>query len=237
MLSSAGFLKRIGAYLIDILIILLVSNIFNNFLPNNSEKLKLANENNDIITKYFSVIGENDEEEKIYGEKVSNYSYELSKLSIYSNLLMIVLYFLYFIVFQSYNNGQTIGKKILKIEVVSEDDKEVSFKQLLIRGLILFPIVFNLLNIIALLIFKQSIYENISFVLSLAKYTLFLTCFISIIVSKRGIHDRIAGTSVVISGSSISEVEGKALKWKRVAEKEKDVKKYRTNHTSGKRKE
>ena len=47
-------------------------------------------------------------------------------------------------------------------------------------------------------------------------------------------HDKIAGTTVVLVGSDIKD-EGKATSWKNAVDKEKEIKKYRVNHTSGKK--
>ena len=49
-------------------------------------------------------------------------SYQLSKETGLTNIVTIVVYVLYFIVYQMYMNGQTIGKRIMKIRVVKNED-------------------------------------------------------------------------------------------------------------------
>ena len=48
-----------------------------------------------------------------------------------------------------------------------------------------------------------------------------------------GIHDKLSGTKVVVF-ESLKE-EDKATKWKKNSEKEKKIKNYKNNHTSGKK--
>jgi len=234
---SAGFLKRIGAYIIDFLIILLISNLLSSFLPNNNKIVKLTKEGNEIIDGYYKALIESSDNIEEYSTKLNNYNYELGKLSVYSNLITISLYFLYFIIFQSYNNGQTVGKRLFKIEIRSCNGKELNYKQLFIRGIILYPIIINLLNIIAIIVCKQSVYEDVSFVTTFIKYLLFLICFISIVINHRGIHDKLSGTVVIVSGSVKENEEDQMTKWKKVSEKEKKLSKYGNNHTSGRGKE
>ena len=50
--------------------------------------------------------------------------YYISKYSISYNIVIIVGILLYFGVFQKYCNGQTIGKKLMKIKVVDNNTNE-----------------------------------------------------------------------------------------------------------------
>lgn len=185
---------------------------------------------------YYEDLADGDENNLIkYSAIINDLSYDLSKASIANNLISIGLYFLYFVVFQRYNNGQTIGKKLLKLEVV-DDEETVSFKKLLIRGIILYPMLFELLDVIIISILSKSLYIRLSTWISLVKYICFLGCFLPILIGKRGLHDKLANTDVIVVGSEIYD-EGKATKWQKTAEKEKEIKKYRVNHTSGKRKD
>lgn len=231
------FLKRISAYLIDVLVVLVLSSMLSTFLPNNDKLVDLIQKEGHIINEYVEVLSNNDSDSiEEYSKRLNNYSYKLNKLLIYRNLVIIGLYFLYFIVFQSYNNGQTIGKRLLKIEIVDINNVNANFKQLLIRGIVLYPIIFSLLNVISLFILKQSTYMDFSFVLSSIQYILFTLCSITMVISGRGLHDKLAGTFVLSVDDNIEAMDGKVSKWKKSVEKENKIKKYRINHTSSKRK-
>lgn len=229
-------LKRIGAYLVDMLIILVISNILSGFLPNHDKVTEVASESSTVISEYFEAVQNNDKDLDKYIERLNDCNYELAKVSVYSDLFTVVLYFLYFIVFQRYNSGQTIGKGLLKIEVVSSSEDEVTFKQMLLRGIVLFPIVTTLLNCLIISIFNQGIYDSFSTFIMLLELGLLLSCVIPLLLNKTGLHEVLSKTSVVEKGSFKKE-EGKVTKWKKTAENEQRVKKYRVNHTSGKRKE
>lgn len=227
-------LKRIGAYVIDMIIILLVARLIGSVLPNQEKINEISLKSQSVIEEFSNAINSEDEEAlMIANEKMSSLNYQLSKESIFNDLVLVGLYFLYFIVFQRYNNGQTLGKKLFKIEIIDEEDV-VSFKKLLIRGVLLYAMVFSIIDILLVIIFKESMYISISTWVSLIKYFTLLCCFLPILFGKKGLHDKIAGTTVVLVGSDIKD-EGKATSWKNTVDKEKEIKKYRVNHTSGKK--
>ena len=235
---KASFFRRLGAYIIDIFIIMIVSSLISGFLPNNQKITNLNEENLNLLTDYYEVVSEgNQEKVKEYSNKINDFSYELSRLSVYSDLVMIGLYLLYFIAFQGYNNGQTVGKKILKIEVVDAEDNNITFKQLFLRSVFIYPIVLALLQIILIFVLNKSTYLTFSTIISYLQYGIYLVCFITTIVSGRGLHDKFAGTKVINFGTVENVEESKVSKWKKTAEKEKSVSSYKLNHTRGKRKE
>ena len=235
---KASFFRRIGAYLIDIVIITIVSSILGNVLPNNQKVVETSNKQMSLMSEVSDAIANNEQDsiDRITDE-INDLTYEFSKLSVYSNLAGVVLYFLYFIVFQKYNNGQTIGKKILKIEVIDGNGEIASFKQFLIRGLILYPLVFDLLDVVCVLVFKQSVYLNVASVLSWGRIIIFAGCMFTMMFGGRGLHDRLCGTSVIMVGSyKEDDQEDKVSSWKKTSEKAKKVNEYKVRHTSGKSK-
>ena len=235
---NAGFFNRLGAYLIDVIIIMLVVSLFTRFLPNSEKISKLNAANTNLLSGYTEVLKEGDTDKiNDYSKLITDYNYELTKLSLYTNISTIVLYLLYFVGFQGYNNGQTVGKRLLKIEVVDDDDNNPNFKQLLIRGVILYPMVLSLLDTILIHVVSKSNYITCSNIIAYIQYAIYFVCFISIIFGGRGIHDRIAGTRVIKYGTISDEDESKVSKWKKTAEKEKETRVYKVNHTRGKRKE
>lgn len=101
---EAGFFKRFFAYLIDILILFLAVIMPLKSKISDMASLDLLKIGLDIGTKYFSVVSE-----------------------------IAVLVVLYFAVLE-WKLGQTVGKMILKIKVVAEDDK-FTFSRALLRNL------------------------------------------------------------------------------------------------------
>jgi uncharacterized RDD family membrane protein YckC len=235
---NAGFFRRLGAYLIDVIIIMIVVSLFSRFLPNSDKIDALNNANSNLLTDYSEILQEGDVDKiNDFSALITDYNYELTKLSLYTNLSTIVLYILYFVGFQGYNNGQTVGKRLLKIEIVDDEDNNPNFKQLLIRGIILYPMVLSLLDTMLIHVLSKSSYISCSNVIAYIQYALYFVCFITVVFTGRGIHDKLAGTRVIKYGTVSEEDESNVSKWKKTAEKEKVTRTYRVNHTSGKRKE
>lgn len=229
---AAGSLKRIGAYLIDILLILLVSSIITSIFPNKKMN-ELSYKYNEFLYESYNDINSDSFDQETFNKKLDDHTYEISKASTVSNLLLISIYVLYFIGFNRYNNGKTVGKSLLKIEIVDLNGEVPSTKQFFIRGLILYPIVFDFLRVILILLLSKSMFLSISSILAVIRFIIFLGCGISMVATSCGIHDRIAGTRVILLDSM--KEEDNATKWKKNTEKEKKVKSYKNNHTSGKK--
>ena len=235
---NAGFFRRLGAYLIDVIIIMLVASLVSRFLPNSEKINKLNEANSNLFSDYSKVIQEGDMDKiNDFSILITDYNYELTKLSLYTNLSTIVLYLLYFVGFQGYNNGQTVGKRLLKIEVVDDEDNNPNFKQLLIRGVILYPMILSMLDTMLIHILSKSNYMTCSTVIAYIQYGIYLACFITVIFTGRGIHDRLSGTRVIKYGTISEEDDSKVSKWKKASEMEKEKSIYKVNHTRGKRKE
>ena len=230
----ASFIKRIGAYLIDIIIVVIVSSLITSFIPN--KKLNdLSYEYNKYILESYENYNSDELDLDEVNKKLDDYTYLINKASIGSNLILISTYFLYFIVLNRYNSGQTVGKKLLNIEIVDYEGNTPNMKQLCIRGIILYPMVFDLLRVILILLLSKSLYLFVAPVLSLIRIIIFVVCCISIMIGS-GVHDKLSGTMVVLY-KSMNEEDNKATKWKKKNEREKEIKIYKNNHTSGKRRE
>ena len=106
---------------------------------------------------------------------------------------------LYFVVFQAYNKGQTIGKKLVKLKVVGNSGKELGLNDYLKRVLIIPPIFCDLLDLILLMFVQKNIYLTSNIVLTVLKNLLLLITGIMVIYRKdnRGLHDLIADTKVI----------------------------------------
>lgn len=226
--------KRICAYLIDFIMVMILGTLLTSVMPNNQEAVEVSNESVKVMEEYFDAVKENDEEQiKELEVKVNDLSYDLAKVSTYSTIITIVLYFLYFIVFQSYNRGQTLGKVLFKIETVNELGIRASFGQILLRGLILYPILPNLLSLI-LLYCSKTLYLNVAGYLSIIYYIIFIISFFMVIISNRGLHDRLSKTRVM--EVSKEEDDGNVNKWQENSEKSNKIKNSNIKHMTGKRK-
>lgn len=227
--------KRMGAYVIDILILLILVQLLGMCVPTSKETDKHAEE-------YITVVQDMLKDDKNIEEnenKLKDLSYNLSKDGVVQSGIAIGLYFIYFIVIQSYNNGQTLGKRLLKIKIVDAKTKEKpKFLQIFIRSLFIYSILSNTLDLLAIMVLNKSHYLSISEVISSLYMIILFICFITILRKDRiGLHDRVAQT-LVIDDEEYEEEDTKSKQWNDTI-KENNRKKSNPrlkNHTSAKEK-
>lgn len=192
-LNRASFVKRLCAYVIDYLLVVLVISVIAMPFTDTKKTEKLEKESTEIIEKYQK--GEITPDE--YLQRYSSVYYNLSRNTGIVTFITIIVYILYYVVFQLYNKGQTIGKKLMKIKVISIDG-ELSMNQMIFRSLIVNMLLLNIINFALITFAPKDIYTGVSATLSMIQY---LIMFISIILATtkegRTIHDRIAHTRVV----------------------------------------
>lgn len=203
MEKDANILKRITAYLLDIVLIytfmILITNI--RFINPTYDKLvSTSNEYTEVMENYAD--GKITEEEMLDLNK--EYTYKITKYSISTNIVVIVTIFAYFGLFQKFNKGQTLGKKIMKIKVTGIDNKEISLGKYLLRILPTYYVYIGSiipLTINSVLVFVLNS-SSFSIVNTIIIYSFFILNIVSLVImnirkDKRGIHDLISGTKVV----------------------------------------
>lgn len=191
--KRGSFIRRFSAYLIDYLIIVVIISLISMPFVDTKKTEKLDKEANEILEKYQK--GEITPDE--YLERYSDVYYSLSRSVGIMTFISIIIYIIYYVVFQLYNKGQTIGKKLMKIKVISIDG-DLTMNQMIFRAFIVNMILLNIINFALIIFAPKIIYTGVSAVLSMIQY---IIMFISIIMATtkdgRTIHDRITHTSVV----------------------------------------
>ncbi len=217
-------LRRFSAYLIDIIIVTLVST----FLTSNSyinKDYKKYLDTYDEYTTYYDDYVESrnkieEEKENITNEEydqkiqeldtdyitnIMDYDYKLTKLSFVPNFINILCILLYFVVIQFYFGGITLGKKIMKLKVESNNGKNLTIFNYFVRCLVLNGVFFNIISMVYLLVLSKNsyfIYNELIYILNyITQLAIIFTCLF--VKKNRGLHDIIANTVVV----STKEVE------------------------------
>lgn len=192
---KARFSKRFIAYILDILIVMVVSSFIVGFIPS-SEKVDSLNEK---LYEISNNITEQKISAKKYYSEVNSLSYEISHETVLQNVIVISVYLLYFVVFPMYNNGQTLGKKIAKIKITSAVNKDVSMNEMLLRSLILYGIAKDFFLVLIILFVKKTTYVNISFIINIFHEMIIIIMLLMIIIRSdgRGLHDILGKTKVI----------------------------------------
>ena len=189
------FFPRLVAFALDFLIVYLMMIGIAFVLPANSNHEKYLEEYKTVQTELIEKKITNKE----YTNRMKDLVYDIDYSSTLVTLSQTVVFILYFIVFQFYNKGQTIGKKLMKIKVVSTKGKDLTIDQLAIHSIIANSIVIKILLIASVLFIGKEYYYYASLGLQLLNYFVIIVALLMIIFRKdgKGIHDVLANTKVV----------------------------------------
>lgn len=191
-------IKRFIAFIIDIFIVSIISetlssiNFINIFKEDYKEKYYEYEKIYDSFLEEEISINE-------YNEKVIYYNFELSKLSSISNTIYMIIFLSYFVGINCLYEGQTIGKKIMNIKIVSENNIKINGWIYLLRTLLITGIFSTFLLTISTMILNKETYYSFSYIIGLIQYIFQLVVCISILLNKngKGLHDVICKTKVV----------------------------------------
>ncbi len=188
--------KRFLAYLIDSIFITIILTLIyqitfiNPYYDEYIEysKKHLENQNINDILEYTN----SDEfDENLYA--LANYG----KVYFIVDSVIIIGYFVFF---QKFNNGQTLGKKLMKIKITNMDNKELSIKVMFIRSIFIYEILANLLRFIYIFTSPSVVSYSLgdSIVLNLFSI-IFWICLFMVLFTKdhRGLHEKISKTKVI----------------------------------------
>lgn len=164
-------------------------------------------ENEDTLVKYYEDEKITKKEYKTIFDEVAeyysnleiDYSYKLLKYSTIPTIVNLMCILLYFVVIQFSFNGQTLGKKLLKIRVVSNNEKTLTLLNYFVRSLIVNEVFINILNIIFLLVLSKNNYITYNQIIYVVTYILEMTIMFTIVFDKnnRGLHDYLCNTKVI----------------------------------------
>lgn len=205
-------LKRIIAYFIDILIVSIVVTPFIN--------IKAINPYIDDYNKYYEEYtkliedannGDIDTNSDEYKDQVIDLNYKIAEYKVINSSISVVSLIVYFVIIQYFLKGQTIGKKILKLRVVSNKDKELNIGHYFVRSLILNNIIFSIILIVGVYLFGKNGYYNLSMVVSYLQLLVMSVIILMVVLRRdnRGLHDFLAGTKVINNEVEVKEIPSK----------------------------
>ena len=197
----AGFMQRLVAYLIDLVVISVAFSIVGLFIPNNNSELSLLNEKlGSAEEKMVSAMQKGDS--VVYRDVLDDMldiQYEISKKSVLNDSILLVITFLYFVVLQYILKGKTVGKIAMMIKVVDKKKKEPSMGVMLMRTFIVQGLLSSFIAIMTILFLDRKAYSLFNGGINMITGIFIIVCALMILYrkDKRGLHDIMAGSFVV----------------------------------------
>lgn len=192
-MNNASFGKRLLAYIVDMILISFIASLIFVFIP--TEKVETKD-----LAKTVEKYNKGEITPKEYVKEIAGDNYKIESSRVPSYLVTLTLVLVYFVIFQFKNKGQTLGKKLMNIKVASiEEKQELHINDYLLRSLIINEMIFNILNVVAVFIFKGTTFTYVNSILIFLNMTILFITAIMVISRKdnRGIHDLLAKTKVV----------------------------------------
>ena len=195
---SARFGRRFASYIIDILIISLLLNLVGMIIPENKTVTKLNEELLEINAEYLESENTSEEDMTAYMEKTAPLTYQIDKANFIYSIIGIVVYLLYYVVFQYKNKGQTLGKKLMGIRVVKEEG-ELTINDFIFRSFIINSVLFNIIILILLFTTKDTNYVyGVSILSIIQSIVMIVTVFMLLIrKDKKALQDVVTKTKVI----------------------------------------
>lgn len=191
---KVSFFKRMSAYILDVLIFSLIFGIFTMIVPESNNVTVLNSQLSDLSEKILN----NEITTSIYFNQYAGIIHNLDKELFLSNLFNFVLMIGYFAILPFYYNGQTLGKKIMKIKLV-KDNGELTMNDLLIRNIVINGFLFSLIGFALIFLVNDLTYFTITSILCFIEILLVIISVFMILYrhDKKGLHDLWCKTSVI----------------------------------------
>lgn len=150
-----------------------------------------------------------------YNKDYEKQYYKLEKYNISYNIIYIIVVFSYFVGFNVITNGATLGKKLLKLRIVNNKDKndKVSVLSYIVRCILLYQPISYLFRLVTLNFLSVSDYYFVNnIVYNIHSYLEFIILtFMIVRLDGRGLHDIISNTKVIMLDKDGNEIENKKL--------------------------
>ena len=192
--NRALFVQRLVAFMIDIMIVSMIVSVISYPFRDYEKVEKMEKESSQLMEKYM--YSEIDMEDFI-SQYVDIY-YQMARDNGFVSLLSIFVGICYYVVYQIYHKGQTIGKKLMKIRIVS-DRGDLFMNQMIMRSFLANFVLINLISFLLMLFSSKYTYFYSSGILELIQYIIVFISIFMIVFRKDGcaVHDLLVQTKVV----------------------------------------
>lgn len=186
------FRKRALAYIIDFIILgifVSITLLFTN-VDTSSVESEMSNLAEMLLSKNINI--------STYLKNYGKLFYKYDIIQFITNLLNFLYIIILYIIIPGFTKGQTIGKKIMKIRVVNDDDTCVSIINLINRALLVDFLGYLLITLIIINFISGFPYFIIATILGILQFLLVIISGFMILYNKKqkGIHDILTKTKI-----------------------------------------
>lgn len=201
---KALFSQRFVAFMIDLILVSTLTSLVTAIIPTNSSIDKLYNQQVKIVENYTS--GKTTMQK--YVNQLVDINYDIAKQTGIATLIGIAISLLYYVLYVYKNDGQSIGKKIMKIKI-KKKDKELTMNDLLFRTMILQGTLVSIISFCTILFLDKDTYLATNSLLNLVQYSILIISFflVAFTKEKQGLHDMVAKTEVVCTNTVLNKEE------------------------------
>lgn len=162
-----------------------------------------------ITKKEYKTINKNMDNHylKIYKKLYS----KVEKNSICYFIIYLITTIFYFVFFNYYTNGETLGKKIFHLKIVNNKDnnKKVSILSYIIRAIFLYQPIYYIVKLICVMTLNGNDYYSVTSIVYDIQYYLQFIIILTVMIKMdgRGLHDLLAGTRVASYNRNGEEID------------------------------
>jgi len=189
-------IKRIIAYVIDYIIITIIASLLFSLPVFKTYYTKYE----ESSTEYIDLVLNNTNgSADISDEEVINYLYNVEYYSKPLIFIQLGISILYFGVLAYLLKGQTLGKKIMRIQVVSVKDSSLNVSKFMLRSILVSNWIPQLLSALAITFCPKENWYNYQNIISYVQYSLYFLMigFMVFRDDERGLHDLLGDTKVI----------------------------------------
>ena len=192
--TKAYFVQRLVAFIIDILLVSSVVSLITIPFVNEKDTKKFTKSATELVEKFSNNEISNEE----FIEENKELSYNMARSTGIVSLVTIIMNILYFVVYQLYNKGQTVGKRLMKIKIKS-DDGELFMNQMIFRAFIANFILVDLISFVFMVFASKDMYFYATGIFQGIQYLIVIISVFMVLTRKDGcsIHDKLMHTKVV----------------------------------------
>lgn len=192
---NASFIKRFGAYAMDLFILVVIFILIGAILPKNQNLEVLLLEMNQIYEEALEGSMTLGNYFVHFTDVVKDIDQELVLYNIINSFFILI----YFVIFPYLKNGQTLGMKLFKIKIERQDKEKLMLNELLIRAFCIHGLIYMLVSLVTVFALPPIAYFIVSSIFGFFQILLVIISVFMIIYrkDKRGFEDICSKTHVI----------------------------------------